>query len=426
MPDAIRGGESSFKIATDIVQRAEQAKIDAIFFPDSAAVQPIDLIEKGDPKAGYARRDVVRLEPMTLLPALAAVTSRIGLLATGTSTYNEPYHIARRFATLDLISEGRGGWNLVTSQTESEAQNFGFDSHMEHDSRYDRAGEFYDVVAGLWDSWDEGAIVEDKESALFFDPSKVHVLNHHGKHFNVRGPLNVARSPQGRPIVVQAGASPPGKNLAARISDVVFTAQAKISDGKIFYDDVKSLAVKHGRRSGDLKILPGFMPVLGRTLEEAQGLLAEMRSGITDDAALRSLNRIAGGLDLTKFPLDGPLPELPVSNGAQERQRILVDMARRENLTLRQAGQRFVEGNAHNNACGTPQMIADIMEEWFEKEACDGFILQPSYYPRGVYDIVTLLVPELQRRGLFRTEYEATTLRGNLGLPVPKSRYAKA
>jgi FMN-dependent oxidoreductase (nitrilotriacetate monooxygenase family) len=423
MPDAVAGSESSFEVCLEVTRMAEAAKIDAIFFADAAAVQPVDLIAKGDPKAGLVYRGAAGLEPMSLLPALAAATKQIGLIATATTTYNEPYHIARRFATIDQISGGRGGWNLVTSQTEAEAQNFGRDSHMEHDARYERAEEFFDVVAGLWDSWADDAFIYDKTTAQCFDPTKVKILNHAGKHFNVRGPLNVLRSPQGRPIVVQAGASGPGKTLAARVADCVFTAQSKLVDGKAFYDDVKSKAAEFGRRPGQIKIMPGIVPIIGRTDEEAHELRSVLLSNITDDQAMRSMYRVAGGLDLRQFPLDGPFPELPLSNGAQGRQKLLVDMARRENLTLIQAGRRFAEGQAHQIVCGSAKTIADLMQSWFEQGACDGFALMPSYFPRGVRDIATSLVPELQRRGLFRTEYEGRTLRDNLGLMQPKSQF---
>jgi N-acetyl-S-(2-succino)cysteine monooxygenase len=423
MPDAISGVESDFKIFAHITQMAEQAKMDAIFFADSVTSQPVDLIAK---RASYGEQ-IPRgagLEPMTTLAALATVTSRIGLIATATTTYNEPYHIARRFATIDQISGGRGGWNLVTSQTESEAQNFGFDSHMEHDRRYERASEFYDVVAGLWDSWEDGAMLEEKDTARYFDMSKAHLLNHVGSFFKVRGPLNVLRSPQGRPVVVQAGASGPGKALAARIADCVFSAQSKLDEGKAFHDEIKGLAAGHGRRPQDIKIMPGLAPIIASTQAEAEELQAQFQSLITDEQALRSLYRISGGLDLTKFPLDGPMPELPISNGAQARQKILVDMARKENLTLRQAARRFAQRQAHHHICGTVSTVADVMQEWFEKEACDGFCMMPSYYPRGVADITEKLVPELQRRGLFRKEYESSILRENLGLPIPENRYA--
>jgi FMN-dependent oxidoreductase (nitrilotriacetate monooxygenase family) len=386
-------------------------------------VQPVDLIAEGNSAAGKVHRAAAGLEPMSLLLALAAVTSRIGLIATGTTTYNEPYHIARRFATLDQISGGRGGWNLVTSQTESEAQNFGFDRHMEHDDRYDRANEFFDVVAGLWDSWADGAMIHDKATAQCFDPAKVRLLNHSGKHFRVRGPLNVLRSPQGRPIVVQAGASGPGKALAARIADCVFSAQSTIPSAKEFSDEIRAKAGEFGRKPGDLKIMPGIIPVLGRSDSEAKELLEELRANITDEQALRSLYRISGGLDLRKFPLDGPFPELPMTNAAQGRQKLLLDMVRKEGLTIRQAARRFTEGQAHHVVCGSAKTVADIMQDWFEQGVCDGFCVMPVYYPRGMNDIVELLVPELQRRGLFREEYEGHTLRDNLGLPLPPSQF---
>jgi FMN-dependent oxidoreductase (nitrilotriacetate monooxygenase family) len=423
MSDAFAASESTFDVYLEVARLAEAAKIDAIFFADAAAVQPVDLIAKGDPKAGLVHRGAASLEPMSLLPALAAATKRIGLIATATTTYNEPYHIARRFATIDQISGGRGGWNLVTSQTEAEAQNFGHDNHMEHDARYERAEEFFDVVAGLWDSWASGAFIYDKTTAQCFDPTKVRILNHSGKHFKVRGPLNVLRSPQGRPIVVQAGASGPGKALAARVADCVFTAQSKLADGKAFHDEVKSRAVEFGRRPDQIKIMPGIVPIIGRTDEEARELRSALLSNITDDQAMRSMYRVAGGLDLRQFPLDGPFPELPLSNGAQGRQKLLIEMAQRENLTLIQAGRRFAEGQAHHIVCGSSKTIADLMQTWFEQGACDGFALMPSYFPRGVRDIAESLVPELQRRGLFRTEYEGQTLRDNLGLMQPKSQF---
>ena len=423
MPDAIPGSESSFAAFVEVAQMAERGRMDAIFFADSVAVQPVDLIAEGDPAAGKVYRGAAGLEPMSLLPALAAVTTRIGLIATGTTTYNAPYHIARRFATLDQISGGRGGWNLVTSQTESEAQNFGFDRHMEHDDRYDRANEFFDVVAGLWDSWADAAMVHDKATAQCFDPAKVRILNHDGRHFKVRGPLNVLRSPQGRPIVVQAGASGPGKVLAARIADCVFSAQATLAEARQFADEIRATAITFGRRPEHLRIMPGIIPVLGRTDAEAQELLEELRANITDEQALRSLYRVAGGLDLRKYPLDGPLPDLPRSNGAQGRQRLLIGMARKDGLTLRQAARRFAEGQAHQLVCGSAATVADVMQDWFEQGACDGFCVMPIYYPRGIRDIVDLLIPELRRRGLFRTEYEGRTLRDNLGLPRPASRF---
>jgi FMN-dependent oxidoreductase (nitrilotriacetate monooxygenase family) len=422
MPEAIKGTETTFEIYRDVTLRAERAKMDAMFFADTACVPTVDLIEKGDPTAGMFPQ-IRNIEPMSLLPALAAVTKNIGLIATGTTTYNDPYTIARRFSALDQISGGRGGWNVVTSQFAAEAQNFGFDSHMEHDERYKRAGEFFDVTVGLWDGWTADAVMEDKEAAMYFDTSKVRVLNHKGEYFKVRGPLNQARSPQGRPIIAQAGASGPGRKLAARIGDLVFSAQSELAEAKIFYDDIKSLAGSFGRSPQDLKVLPGIMPIIGKTESEAKEHYLRLQSLITDDQALRALHRLSGGLDLAKYPLDGPLPELPRTNDAQARQQRLIDIAKRDNLSIRQVGRLFAESRSHHLVWGTPEKIADDMQHWFETVACDGFCIIFPYYPRGVTDFLETVVPELQRRGVFRTEYRGKTLRENLGLRMPHSQF---
>jgi FMN-dependent oxidoreductase (nitrilotriacetate monooxygenase family) len=418
MPGAARSTVTNFDTYVEVARKCEEAKLDALFFADGNAIQPTPLIEKRDKAAEKFYRAAI-IEAMSVIPALAAVTSKLGLIATGTTTYNEPYTIARRFATIDLISKGRAGWNLVTSQHENEAQNFGFEKHMEHDERYVRAEEFFDVVTGLWNSWDTDALLQDKENARYFDVEKVHVLNHKGKYFNVKGPLNVPRSPQGRPIIVQAGSSGPGRNLAARIADLVFSANSTIEESKAFTDDLKARAVACGRSADAIKLMPGFMPIIGRTEAEAKEHYLQLQSLITDEQALIAISRFAGGVDLSQYPLDGPLPELPTVNGAQTRQQIMIETARRENLSIRQIGRRFAESLGHNLVWGTPAQVADIMEEWFSQGACDGFCILPPYFPRGVDDFTGLVVPELQRRGLFRTEYEGRTLRENLGLPAP-------
>jgi FMN-dependent oxidoreductase (nitrilotriacetate monooxygenase family) len=422
MPDAPSRSETTFKYFVDVAQICERAKFDALFFADVAVVQSIDLLEARDASAGFFSR-AVSLEPMSLLPALAAVTSRIGLVATGSTTYSDPYTIARRFAAIDQISGGRGAWNLVTSQFEAEAGNYGMEAHLPHAERYKRANEFFDVVAGLWDSWATDAIVEDKATALVFDTSKVRVLNHEGQYFKVKGPLNEARSPQGRPIVAQAGASGPGKDIAARVADIVFSAQSTIEEARAFYGDIRAQAETHGRNPEDLRILPGIMPIVGRTEAEAKEHYLQLQSLITDDQALRTLQRISGGVDLRKYPLDGPLPDLPLSNGAQARQKRMIDTARKQNLTLRQVGRWFAESRSHHLIYGTPETIVDVMQDWYEQRACDGFCILFPYYRRGVTDFADLVIPELQRRGLFRTEYEGTTLRENLGLPMPRSQF---
>lgn len=422
MPEAVPGTDTSFAHHLDIAKMAEAAKLDALFYADVAVTQSVDLLEKNDPLAGMFPR-AQSIEPMTLIAALATQTAHIGLVATGSSTYSDPYTIARRFSAVDQISGGRAGWNLVTSQFEAEAGNYGAEAHMPHGERYKRAEEFFDVVAALWDSWAEGAVVEDKETARIFDDTKVRLINHKGDYFRVKGPLNEARSPQGRPIVAQAGSSGPGKALAARVADVVFTAQSEPEDARAFRAELKSLAKSFGRNPDEIKVFPGLTPIVGETPAEAEAHYLQLQERITDDQAIRGLQRIAGGLDLTKFPLDGPLPDLPVSNGARSRQKRLTDMARAENLTLRQAGRRFAESKSHFLKWGTPAMLADVMQEWFESGACDGFCIIFPYYRRGVSDFLTLVVPELQRRGLFRTEYTGKTLRENLGLSLPPSYF---
>lgn len=420
MPEAIKGSEYTFDHFVDIARLTEKGCIDAIFFADTAAISSTDFIQRRDPAAESLTR-VCGLEPMTMLPALAMATSNIGVVATGTTTYNEPYHIARRFATLDQISGGRGGWNLVTSQNHAEAQNFGRDKHMVHADRYERAAEFYDVVRGLWDSWDDDGIVEDKDKARYFDIDKVQLLNHQGPHFRVRGPLNVPRSPQGRPVVFQAGSSGPGRDLAARTADCVFTAQMDKAQAKEFYDDVKARLPAHGRHPDDLKVLPGIVPILGRTEEEAKAHHARLRSLITEEQAVRAVARLTAGVDLTKYDIHGPLPDLPPNtDGALARQKMMIDLARRDNLSILQIGQIFAESQLHQIVCGTAETVADRMEEWFSAGICDGFCIIYPYYRKGVEDVVELLVPELQRRGLFRTEYEGRTLRENLGLSKPR------
>jgi FMN-dependent oxidoreductase (nitrilotriacetate monooxygenase family) len=416
MPDAQPEIDMTFAHYVRLAQLSEQGKMDALFFQDTVTVPRSNDLLRGDFYGGISPR-AVYLEPMTLLPALAAVTRNIGLMATVSTTFNEPYNIARKFATLDHISGGRAGWNLVTSQNENEARNFGLDKHVEHGLRYARAGEFFDVVAGLWDSWEEGAITRDKTSGRYFDVSKLHIADHRGDFFKVRGPLNVDRSPQVYPVIAQAGSSEPGRELAARTADVVFTAQTTIAEGRAFSADVKGRAARYGRAPEDIKILPGLKTVIGRTEAEAFELRDRMLELIPDELALTHMMQLSGGLDLRNFPLDGPLPELPPTNSAKARQELMMELARRENLTLLQASRVYAESAGHLAIVGTSTRIADEMEAWFRQGACDGFVVQYTYYPKPVEDFVTLVIPELQRRGLFRTEYEGATLRENLGLP---------
>jgi FMN-dependent oxidoreductase (nitrilotriacetate monooxygenase family) len=359
-------------------------------------------------------------DPLTLLPALAMATEHLGLIATASTTFEPPYLIARRFASLDHISGGRAGWNLVTTSNPDAALNFGLTEHMEHGARYRRAREFFDVVTGLWDSWADDAFIRDVENGVYFDPERLHVLDHEGEFFSVRGPLNIARPIQGWPVIVQAGASDAGRQLAAETAEMVFTAQNDLAAGREFYADVKSRAEKAGRSRDHLKIMPACMVVVGHTIEEARANRARLDGLVHYANAIASLS-IALGHDASKFDPDGPLPEVPESNASKSGRQRAIDLAQREKLTVRQLAQRL-GGYSGLALVGTPKSIGDEMEEWLATEGSDGFTIMFPYLPGGLDDFVERVVPELQRRGLFRREYEGRTLRENLGLPRPQNR----
>lgn len=415
-PEAQADAGSNFAHYVGLAQAAEAAKFDLVFMADGVGTRGADI----EALSRTAQRYVAQFEPITLLSALAAVTKNIGFIATASTSYNEPYHIARKFASLDHISGGRAGWNLVTSASDHEAHNFGRDEHYAHAERYERAEEFADVVRGLWDTWEEDAFPRDKQSGIFFDPEKQHVLNHKGKHFKVRGPLNISRSPQGHPVLVQAGSSEPGKELAARTAEVVFTAHQNIDDAKAFYADLKGRMVKYGRSRDELKVMPGIFPVVGRTEEEARKKFQEIQDLIHPVVGLSLLNGMSGSVDLSQYPVDGPVPDLPETNNSKSRQKLLLDLARRENLTIRQLYLRIAGARGHWQIVGTATQIADQMEAWFREEAADGFNVMPPHLPAGLADFIEHVLPELRRRGLFRSEYEARTLRENLGLKIPR------
>jgi len=422
-PEAIPECDMEFTQYVRIAQAAERGRLDAIFFQDTVAVNGSGALD-GAPRFRPKQARQLYLEPTTLLAALATVTGRIGLIATATTTYNEPYNVARRFASIDHISGGRAGWNLVTSQIEDEAGNFSADHHMTHALRYERAEEFFDVVAALWDSVEDGALLRDKASGDYVDPAKLHCIDHRGKHFSVRGPLNMARSPQGRPIVSQAGSSDAGIELAARTADVVFTAQSDMEEALAFTRDLKARALRHGRDPRHVKVMPGLMTIVGRTEEEARAKHEALQGLIAEEDAMRLLARLCGDLDIYRFPRDAPLPELPPSNAAKARQRHIVEKARREKLSIIQVARYLGTSLGHRLLVGTPAQIADGMEAWYRAGVCDGFTMMFPFYPTPVDDVVELVVPELQRRGLFRKEYAGRTLREHLGLPVPPNRYA--
>jgi FMN-dependent oxidoreductase (nitrilotriacetate monooxygenase family) len=420
-PHAAADAGSNFRHYVQLAQAAEAAKFDLVFLADGSGTRGdnVDFLSR------TAHSYVAQFEPITLLSALAAVTERIGLVGTASTTFNEPYHIARKFASLDHISGGRAGWNLVTSSSEHEAKNFNFDEHLAHATRYARATEFADVVSGLWDSWDEDAFVRDKAAGRFFDPSKRHVLNHRGEFFNVRGPLNVARAPQGHPVVVQAGSSEAGKALAARTAEVIFTAQQTTADAVAFYADVKGRLAQYGREPDDLKIMPGVMPIVGRTESEAREKFDELQALIDPAVGLAMVSTLTGGFDLSGYPLDGPIPELPETNASKSRQALTLELARRENLTIRDLYLRIAGARGHWQIVGTPEQIADALEERFVSYGADGYNVMPALLPDTLNDFIELVLPELRRRGLFRDEYEGRTLRENLGLKRPRSRYLR-
>ncbi|MDD0841595.1 LLM class flavin-dependent oxidoreductase [Pseudomonas sp. Gutcm_11s] len=397
-------------------QIAEAAKFDALFVADSVAAST-------DAIASHTSRSVY-FEPLTLLSALSAITERIGLVSTVTTSYNEPYHVARKFASLDHLSGGRAGWNLVTSDAAAEAFNFGRDAHIPHAERYSRAREFHQVVRGLWDSWADDAFVHDQAGGQFYDPARLHVLNHSGEHFRVQGPLNVARSPQGRPVVVQAGSSETGRELAAETAEVVFTAQTSLAKAQAFYADLKGRLAKYGRGEDELKIMPGVFIVVGASEAEAREKFEQFQELVEPEVGVALLGRMLGNFDLSGYPLDGPLPELPLTeNGQQSRQKLLTELAGSEQLTLAQLGRRIAGGRGHHSLIGTPTQIADELQAWFEGRGADGFNVLVPHLPLGLEDVATQVVPELQRRGLFRTEYRGRTLREHLGLPYPRNPF---
>ena len=397
------------------IQTLERGCFDAFFMADHLAVlnMPMEALRRSGTATSF--------EPLTLLSALAMVTKRIGLIATASTTFDEPYHIARRFASLDHISAGRAGWNVVTTSNPDAALNFGLTDHMEHDERYRRAREFHTVVTGLWDSWADDAWLRDQESGIFFDPARLHVLDHKGEHLSVRGPLNIARPVQGWPVIVQAGASEAGRQLAAETAEVIFGSSRTIEDGRRFYADVKGRMRAVGRAPEQLKILPGALVIAGRTRAEAEDSRAVLDSLVHSESGVPNLS-MRLGVDASGFALDAPLPEIPQTNASQSGRDALVALARRDNLTVQQLAQ-IVGGYGGLQMVGTAAEIADTMQDWLETGASDGFNIMFHTVPAGLDSFVDLVVPELQRRGIFRRDYAGTTLRDHLGLRRPANRF---
>ena len=414
-PGAGADANLNFERLKYLIRKLEAGKFDAFFMADHLALlnMPIEALRRS--------HTVTSFDPLTLLPALAAVTERIGLIATASTTYNDAYHVARKFASLDHISNGRAGWNLVTTANPDAALNFGQDAHMAHGERYKRAREFFDVVTGLWDSFADDAFIRDQESGIFWDPARMHVLDHKGPELSVRGPLNVARPVQGWPVIVQAGASDAGRQIAAETAEMVFAAGGTLADAQAFYADVKGRAARYGRDPDGIKILPGALVVVGDTVAEARAARDHLDSLVHYDSAIGSLS-IALGVDARAFDPDGPLPEIPETEASKSGRERAINLARREGLAVRQLAQRL-GGYAGLALVGTPETIADEMEQWLEGRGCDGFNIMFPHVPAGLDDFVDKVVPELQRRGLFRQDYEGTTLRDHLGLKRPGNRF---
>lgn len=417
-PDVVNDFGENLDAYTDAVLIAERGLFDLMFLADNAGVWDRELASNG------TAATIVHFEPITLLAALAGRTEHIGLVATQTTSFSAPFTIARQYASIDHLSKGRAGWNVVTSMNEAEAYNFGLDAHYDHAERYRMAEEFVDVVVGLWDSYEDDTFVRDKESAIFFDPEKVHVLNHIGEFYKVRGPLNVSRSRQGRPVLVQAGSSPAGIALAGRVAEVIFTAQNKLDAAREFYEHIKSAAAENGRPPESLVVMPGLFPIVGRTQAEADDKFEELTSLVDIPSAVANLADTVGA-DLSGADLDEPMPYLPESIANGNRQAVILQRAYAESMTLRELAVSTATTRGHQLVIGTPELIADRIQEWVEAGAADGFNVGPQTLPGGLADFVDLVVPELQRRGLFRTEYEGRTLRENLGLPVPHNQFTQ-
>lgn len=403
---------------TELARTAEAATFDAVFFADGPVLHD-----------GVEFNSVGRLEPLLTLASIAAATERIGLVATASTTFYDPYNLARLFSTLDHLSNGRAGWNIVTTASEDAARNFGLDSHPDHVERYARAAEFVEVVTRLWDSWEDDAVLIDRASGRYADPAKIHDVAFRGKHLRVEGAFNAARSPQGHPVLVQAGASNEGRAFASRYAEAIFTAHQRLADAQAFYADIKAGAEALGRSRDAVKILPGISPFIASTEDEARALEREFNELTVPEYGLRQLEKLTG-VRLDHAQLDGPVPaELfadagDVTDNSRSRLQVVAGIVEREQPTVRGLLHRLAGARGHRVVAGTPEQVADTIEEWFTQGAADGFNVMPPYLPGGLDDFADHVVPILRERGLFRTEYEGTTLRDHLGLERPVSQYA--
>ena len=411
-PDAQPTASTDFQFYKRQAQVAEAGKFDFLFVADS-----VYITEKSSPH--YLNR----FEPLTILSALAGATNNIGLVGTLTVSYSEPFNVARQFSSLDHISGGRAGWNVVTSWLEGSAANYSREKHYAHDVRYRLAGEYLDVVQGLWDSWEDDALTFDKDSGQFFDPTKLHTLDHKGEFFSVKGPLNISRSPQGQPVIFQAGASEDGKNFAAKRADAIFVSHDELDAAQAYYKDIKARAAGFGRDPDQLHVLPAARPVVGRTAAEAEAKYQELINLVSIDNALSMLGRPFNDYDFSGHDLDAPFPDVSEhgANSNQSASLKILAAAKAGNLSLRQVALRFATPRGH--FVGAPEQVADALQLWFEARASDGFVLFESV-PGQLELFVELVVPILQARGVYRQDYESTTFRGNLGVDFPVNRHA--
>ena len=411
-PDAQPTASTDFQFYKRQAQIAEAGKFDFLFVADS-----VYITEKSSPH--YLNR----FEPLTILSALAGATNHIGLVGTLTVSYSEPFNVARQFSSLDHISGGRAGWNVVTSWLEGSAANYSREKHYAHDVRYRLAGEYLDVVQGLWDSWEDDALTFDKAGGQFFDPAKLHTLDHKGEFFSVKGPLNISRSPQGQPVIFQAGASEDGKNFAAKRAEAIFVSHDELDAAQAYYKDIKARAAGFGRDPDQLHVLPAARPVVGRTAEEAEAKYQELINLVSIDNALSMLGRPFNDYDFSVHDLDAPFPDVSEhgANSNQSASLKILAAAKAGNLSLRQVALRFATPRGH--FVGAPEQVADALQLWFEERASDGFVLFESV-PGQLELFVELVVPILQARGVYRQDYESTTFRGNLGVDFPVNRHA--